>query len=87
MKTNTDKIKLISRYYDEYYLTPINDNEYKFEGDSDFMRVGYNGSIDKSNIEFIDPSGGPMLQVGNKINNKTIEKIEFKDYSYVLTLK
>lgn len=38
---NTDKIKIKSRYNDTYYLTPVNDTDYKFEGDVGYMRVGY----------------------------------------------
>lgn len=84
---NTSKIKLKSRYNDIYHLTPINDTDYKFEGDPGYMRVGYNGKIDSSEIQFIDPSGGPMLQVGNLVGNKKIEKIEIIDTDYVITLK
>jgi hypothetical protein len=84
---NTSKIKLKSRYNDVYHLTPINDGVYKFEGDAGYMRVGYNGKIDSSEIKFIDPSGGPMLQVGDSIGDKKIEKIEIVDTDYVITLK
>lgn len=84
---NTSKIKLKSRYNDIYHLTPINDTDYKFEGDVGYMRVGYNGKIDSSEIQFIDPSGGPMLQVGDLVGNKKIEKIEIIDTDYVITLK
>jgi hypothetical protein len=84
---NTSKIKLKSRYNNVYHLTPINDTNYKFEGDIGYMRVGYNGKIDSSEIEFIDPSGGPMLQVGDSVGDKKIEKIEIVDTDYVITLK
>lgn len=84
---NTSKIQLKSRYNDIYSLTPINDDTYKFEGDAGYMRVGYNGKIDSSEIKFIDPSGGPMLQVGDLVGNKKIEKIEIVDTDYVITLK
>ena len=84
---NTSKIKLKSRYNDIYHLTPINDTDYKFEGGTGYMRVGYNGKIDSSEIKFIDPSGGPMLQVGDSIGDKKIEKIEIVDTDYVITLK
>ena len=84
---NTDKIQLKSRYNDIYHLTPINDNTYKFEGNPDYMRVEYNGKIDSSEIQSIDPSGGPMLQVGDLVGNKKIEKIGIVDTDYVITLK
>jgi hypothetical protein len=84
---NTSKIKLKNRYNDIYHLTPINDDTYKFEGDTGYMRVGYNGKIDSSEIKFIDPSGGPMLQVGDLVGDKKIEKIEIVDTDYVITLK
>ena len=49
------------------------------------MRVGYKN--DSNTIEFIDPSGGPMLQIGDSVGNKKIEKIEIIDMDYVITLK
>ena len=82
---NTDKIKIKSRYNDTYYLTPINDIDYKFEGDVGYMRVGYKDNF--NTIEFIDPSGGPMMHIGDSIDNKKIEKIEIIDTDYVITLK
>lgn len=82
---NTDKIKIKSRYNDTYYLTPINNTDYKFEGDVGYMRVGYKN--DSNTIEFIDPSGGPMMHVGDSVDNKKIEKIEIIDMDYVITLK
>lgn len=82
---NTDKIKIKSRYNDIYYLTPINDTDYKFEGDVGYMRVGYKN---KSNtIEFIDPSGGPIMQIGDSVGNKKIEKIEIINTDYIITLQ
>jgi hypothetical protein len=84
---NTNKIQLKSRYNDIYYLTPINDTDYKFEGEVGYMRVRYNGKIDSSEIQFIDPSGGPRLQVGYLVGNKKIEKIKIIDTDYVITLK
>lgn len=45
----------------------------------EYMRVGYN-SNDKHTIEFIDPSGGPMLSIGDKIGNKKI--VGFRTHGY-----
>lgn len=38
-----------------------------------YMRVGYTDKT--NNIEFVDPSGGPMLEVGDKFKKYEIVKI------------
>lgn len=42
-----------------------------------YSRIGYQTTIDnKQEITFVDPSGGPMLEIGSKIGNKSIQSIE-----------
>lgn len=52
---------------DEGYLH--SDKDYVLE----YMRVGGDGSA--NDIQFIDPSGGPFIEVGDKIANKTVAAI------------
>lgn len=71
-----EKIELHNRYYGKIYLEPISENEYQLIGPENiysFMRIGYKNSddchIDYTNIQFIDPDGGPFISVGSNIGN------------------
>lgn len=79
-------ITLKSRYNDIYQLIPIEDNKYKFEGNIDYMRVGFKDKT-MDIIDFINPSGGPMIHIGDSVGNKKIEKIEIIDTNYIITLE
>ena len=82
-----EKIKtrqLFNRYYGKIYLEPISEDSYQLigpEGIYNFMRVGYKDlgkcRTDYTNIEFIDPDGGPYISVGNVIgtHNEVITNI------------
>ena len=59
-------VLLSNRYREENYLRQIGDKEYKYEGDTEYLRIGYS-TEDKYKIEYIDPSGGPLLSVGSEI--------------------
>ena len=68
------KIKLYNRYNTDIYLEYISENWYKLQGDLSFCRIGY---ASKDVIDFIDPSGGPFMQVGSfTIDNKTLQEIK-----------
>jgi hypothetical protein len=78
-------IKLSNRYKDKNYLRQIGDKEYKYEGDSDYLRIGYS-TDDKYKIEFIDPSGGPFLSVGSEVFGieGKITEINKEDKTFIL---
>lgn len=59
-------VLLSNRYKEENYLRQIGDKEYKYEGDTEYLRIGYS-TEDKHKIEYIDPSGGPFLSVGSEV--------------------
>lgn len=81
-----NKIKLENRYGNTYYLEPTEINgEYKFVGNTDFIRVGYYGP-NKDIIEFIDPSGGPFISTSSEIQCRKIIKIENRQEGFILTL-
>ena len=76
--------QLYNRYYGKVYLEPISEDSYQLigpEGIYNFMRVGYKDlgkcRTDYTNIEFIDPDGGPYISVGNVIgtHNEVITNI------------
>ena len=78
------KIKLETRYGTKNYLEQYQGNTYVLKTESPYLRTG----TSSTGKEFVDPSGGPMLIVGNKINNKTIISIGFiKDVGTIITLK
>lgn len=80
------RIDLFNRYYKNVYLEKIDnvDGCYQLHGPDEsfqYMRIGFNndenGKPDYLDINFIDPDGGPFLQVGNKIDeDKVITDIE-----------
>ena len=78
-------IKLSNRYKDKDYLRQISDNEYKYEGDLEYLRIGYR-TEDKYKIDFIDPSGGPFLSVGSEVFGieGKITEINQVDNNYIL---
>jgi hypothetical protein len=62
-----------NRYGVEYNYVKYDDNLYRFnmsEEGMNYMRIGgreYQDSIDKNDLGFFDPSGGPFVAVGSKI--------------------
>lgn len=78
-------IKLSNRYKDKNYLRQIGDKEYKYEGDLEYIRIGYS-TEDKHKIEFIDPSGGPFLSVGSEVFGieGKIKEINKEDKTFIL---
>ena len=71
-----EKIKLHNRYHSDIWLEHIeNDLWYinsKSEEDLSYMRIIYNE--DNKSIYAIDPSGGPFLSVGAKIDDYIIKE-------------
>lgn len=54
------KIEIINRNGEKFYFEKINENSIKWSGVFKYIRIGKN----KENIEFIDPIGGPYLEIG-----------------------
>lgn len=70
-----------NRYGDEYRFEKISDNTYTIKGDLKYWRFGGKegqSEIDTNDLGFVDPSGGPFIAVGSKIENRTITKISIK---------
>lgn len=95
---NKKRIELYNRYYNNVYLEQISVDEYQLHGPVEifnYMRIGFNNdkkNIDYTDINFIDPDGGPFLSIGTKLNNNliishiTCMKIENKAI-YVIKIK
>lgn len=67
-----------NRYGDEYRFEKVNENTYTIIGDLKYWRYGGKEGQERVNLSdlgFVDPSGGPFIQVGMTLENRTIKKI------------
>lgn len=70
-----------NRYGDEYEFEKVSDNTYKIVGNLKYWRFGSHSGqneIDLNNLGFVDPSGGPFIAVGDKIEGREIIRISVK---------
>jgi len=71
-----------NRYGNEYNFEKINDNTYKIVGDLDYWRFGGlegQDGIDRNNLGFVDPSGGPFIDHGYMIEGRPVTRIMSKE--------
>lgn len=82
-------IKLHSRSGNNNYLELINDKTYTLKTTYPYVRVGHiNGN--KDSAMFVDPSGGPMMAVGETLEEARakIKSIDFvKGVGYTITFE
>lgn len=69
-----ENLKVTSRYGDEYHFMPIDEDgkKYIFKC-GDYYRVGFDNPDDVE-YAFVDPSGGPFISPGYKIDDNHIVK-------------
>ena len=73
--------KYTNRYRDQYWFEKVSPTTYRFviEGDSiEYCRYGGKEgqeSIDLSDLGMFDPSGGPYIALGTKIDDRPIVAI------------
>ena len=80
-------IKLHSRLGNNNHLELINDKTYVLKTTYPYVRVGY---LDDSrdSAKFIDPSGGPMISVGDKLGESKVKSIDWiKGTGYTITFE
>ena len=67
-----------NRYGNEYEFVELDENTFTIKGDLKYWRYagreGQNG-IDLSDLGFVDPSGGPFIALGMRINGREIKRI------------
>ena len=75
-----ERIRLFNRDGADLFLVHNDDERYwHFEVDAkhqyvlNFMRLGY--MDDNKTIDFVDPSGGPIVYVGSQFDNYIIDRI------------
>lgn len=67
-----------NRYGDEYTFNKVSDNIYTIVGDLKYWRYGGREGqeqMDFSDLGFVDPSGGPFIELGMSIEGRKIKKI------------
>ena len=67
-----------NRYGDEYSFVKVSDNTYMIQGDLKYWRYGGKEGqtgIDDTDLGFVDPSGGPFISIGYKIEGRTVNRI------------
>jgi hypothetical protein len=67
-----------NRYGDEYTFERVDENTFTITGNLKYWRFGGREGqqqMDMSNIGFVDPSGGPFIEVGMKIEGREIVNI------------
>lgn len=70
-----------NRYGDEYDFRKVSDNTYVIEGDLKYWRFGGKEGqerIDDNDLGFVDPSGGPFITAGYKIDGRPVKHISAK---------
>lgn len=67
-----------NRYGDEYEFIKVSDDTYTITGNLNYWRYGGlegQQQMDFNNLGFVDPSGGPFISIGYKIEGRTVKRI------------
>lgn len=67
-----------NRHGDEYSFSRVNENTYTIVGDLKYWRYGGREGqekVDFNDLGFVDPSGGPFIQLGMIIEGRKINHI------------
>lgn len=80
-----------NRYGVEYHFEPVNENTYTIVGNFDqYWRFGGREgqeSVNRNDLGFVDPSGGPFISIGTKIEGREITRIYYEDGQLRFTVK
>jgi hypothetical protein len=64
-----------NRYGNEYHFEQIDENTYTIVGDLKYWRYGGlvgQEEMNFDNLGFVDPSGGPFIELGSQIEGRTV---------------
>lgn len=67
-----------NRYGDQYTFEKVSENIYTIVGDLKYWRYGGREGqeqMDFSDLGFVDPSGGPFISLGYKIEDRQVVQI------------
>ena len=79
-----------NRYGTEYEFTATGDNTYTIKGDLKWWRFGGREGvegIDKNNLGFADPSGGPFISHGYEIEGRKVTNIALTENGIIFTVE
>ena len=85
--------KYTNRNRDQYWFEKVSPTTYRFVMEGDSMEYGRTGGkegvegIDPSDLGMFDPSGGPFVALGIKLDNKPIVKIANTDLGFVVEVE
>jgi hypothetical protein len=68
-----------NRHGDEYSFQKIDENTYTIVGDLKYWRYGGQEGqpgVDLNNLGFVDPSGGPFIGIGYRIEGRRVNHIK-----------
>jgi len=71
-----------NRYGDEYAFEQVDENTFTITGNLQYWRYGGREGqehLDLSDLGFVDPSGGPFIELGMKIEGRAIVNISAAD--------
>ena len=74
---------MIIRYSKEVFLEKISDSRYELKGNFSFLRL----ITEAGKVIAVDPEGGPMISVGDHINNFLVSEITLEDDRIILNLR
>jgi hypothetical protein len=66
----------------EYHFEPVGENTYTITGDLKYWRYGGREGqteVNFDNLGFVDPAGGPFIELGMKIADRAIVRISVRN--------
>lgn len=85
MKSETE---YTNRYNDKYRWKKLGENTFEFIMEGDSMKYCRAGSkegqseIDNNDLGMFDPSGGPFVGIGDKIDDRVIKRLSFNGKNF-----
>ena len=79
-----------NRYGVEYSFEKVADDTYTIVGALEYWRCGGKegqSGIDDQDRGFVDPSGGPFISVGGKIDGREVDRIRTQGESFLFDVK
>lgn len=79
-----------NRYGNEYEFVQIDENTYTIVGDLKYWRYGGREGqteMDFDDLGFVDPSGGPFIELGSQIQRRTVTGISVVDEKIYFTVE
>ena len=79
-----------NRYGTEYMFKKTGDNEYTIKGELDHWRFGGREGVEGVSMDdlgFVDPSGGPFIAVGDKIEGHKVKRISVNSEGIFFTVE